>query len=72
MDVEEIHKLIVQLPPMSQKVFNLFVIDGFEHKEIANLLGISEGTSKWHLHSSREQLKVLLNKMAFTVKTLFL
>jgi RNA polymerase sigma factor (sigma-70 family) len=72
MDVEEIHKLIVQLPPMSQKVFNLYVVDGFEHKEIADMLGISEGTSKWHLHSSREQLKIMLNKIAFSVKTFLL
>ena len=57
MDAERIHKLIMELPPISQQVFNLFVIDGFEHKEIATMLGISEGTSKWHLHSSREQLK---------------
>ncbi|MGP8214336.1 MAG: RNA polymerase sigma factor [Bacteroidia bacterium] len=72
MDVEEIHKLIVQLPPMSQRVFNLFVVDGFEHKEIATMLGISEGTSKWHLHFSREQLKIMLTKMAYTVKTFLL
>jgi RNA polymerase sigma-70 factor (ECF subfamily) len=57
MDAERIHKLIMELPPISQKVFNLFVIDGFEHKEIAGMLGITEGTSKWHLHNSREQLK---------------
>src|ERR1700739_267453 len=72
MDVEEIHKLIVQLPPMSQRVFNLYVVDGFEHKEIADMLGISEGTSKWHLHSSRKQLKIMLNKIAFSVKTFLL
>jgi RNA polymerase sigma-70 factor (ECF subfamily) len=72
MDAEEIHKLITQLPPMSQRVFNLYVIDGFEHKEIAGMLGISEGTSKWHLHSSRVQLKIMLNKMAFAVKSLIL
>ena len=72
MDVEEIHKLIVQLPPMSQKVFNLYVVDGFEHKEIADMLGISEGTSKWHLHFSREQLKSMLTKMAYAVKMLIL
>jgi len=72
MNVEEIHKLIVQLPPMSQKVFNLYVVDGFEHKEIADMLGISEGTSKWHLHFSREQLKGMLTKMAYAVKMLIL
>ena len=61
MDVEVIHKMIMQLPPVSQRVFNLYVIDGYEHKEIAELLGISEGTSKWHLHNSREQLKTMLS-----------
>jgi RNA polymerase sigma factor (sigma-70 family) len=60
MNVEEIHRYIMKLPPVSQRVFNLYVIDGFEHKEIAAMLGISEGTSKWHLHHSREQLKVML------------
>ena len=63
MDVEIIHKLIMKLPPVSQKVFNLYVVDGFEHKEIAAMLGISEGTSKWHLHNSREQLKEMLSKV---------
>jgi RNA polymerase sigma factor (sigma-70 family) len=62
MDAERIHRLIMELPPVSQRVFNLFVIDGFEHKEIAVMLGISEGTSKWHLHNSREQLKEKLAK----------
>ena len=57
MDAERIHKLIMELPIVSQRVFNLFVIDGFDHKEIAAMLGISEGTSKWHLHNSRELLK---------------
>lgn len=63
MDVEAIHKLILELPPVSQKVFNLYVIDGFEHKEIAAMLGISEGTSKWHLHHSREQLKEMFTRV---------
>ncbi len=63
MDAERIHRLIMELPPISQKVFNLFVIDGFEHKEIASMLGITEGTSKWHLHNSREQLKEKLAKV---------
>jgi len=62
MDAERIHKLITELSPISQQVFNLFVIDGFEHKEIADMLGITEGTSKWHLHNSREQLKEKLAK----------
>lgn len=63
MDVEQIHKYIMMLPPVSQKVFNLYVIDGFDHKEIAQMLHISEGTSKWHLHNSREQLKNMLTRV---------
>lgn len=63
MDTEQIYNLIGQLPPMSQKVFNLYAIDGFAHKEIAEMLGMSEGTSKWHLSFSRQQLKEKLTKM---------
>ena len=63
MNVEEIHLLICKLPPMSQRVFNLYVIDGFSHKEISQLLGMTEGTSKWHLNSSREKLKEMLQKI---------
>ena len=68
MNAEEIHSLIRLLPPMSQKVFNLYVIDGFGHKEIAELLGMSEGTSKWHLNSSREKLKEMLQKFVSPYK----
>lgn len=60
MNAEQIHVLILKLPPMSQKVFNLFVIDGFSHKEIGELLHMSEGTSKWHLNFSRNKLKELI------------
>jgi RNA polymerase sigma-70 factor (ECF subfamily) len=68
MNVEQIHALIMQLPPMSQKVFNLYVIDGFSHKEIADLLKMSEGTSKWHLNLSRTRLKDMLTKVAVPVE----
>ena len=63
MDVDEINVLICQLPPMSRRVFNMYVIDGFSHKEIGQLLGMSEGTSKWHLNSSREKLKKMLQEL---------
>jgi RNA polymerase sigma factor (sigma-70 family) len=60
MDVEQIGAFIKKLPPMSQKVFNLFVVDGYGHKEISNMLGMSEGTSKWHLNFSRTKLKEMI------------
>ncbi len=68
MDVEQIHSLILTLPPMSQRVFNLFVIDGYGHKEIGAMLDISEGTSKWHLNSARTKLKEMLSIIANPVK----
>jgi RNA polymerase sigma-70 factor (ECF subfamily) len=68
MNVEQIHALILKLPPMSQKVFNLFVIDGFGHKEIADMLDMSEGTSKWHLNFSRSKLKDMITNLVSPLK----
>ncbi|HEY5407835.1 MAG TPA: sigma-70 family RNA polymerase sigma factor [Ginsengibacter sp.] len=55
----EIFKLIVQLPVGYRTVFNLYVIEGMPHKEVAAVLNISEGTSK----SQLSKAKVLLQKM---------
>ena len=50
---------------MSQKVFNMFAIDGYSHKEISSMLGMSTGTSKWHVSSARKELKLMISaKMA--------
>jgi RNA polymerase sigma-70 factor (ECF subfamily) len=61
-NVDEINRIVAKLPPTSRKVFQLFVIDGFDHSEIGEMLGISENTSKWHLHFSREKLKGMLSQ----------
>ena len=63
MDVEQIRELILKLPPVSQKVFNLYAIDGYTHKEISDLLGISEVTSRWHLNLSRTRLQEMILKI---------
>lgn len=62
-DAEELENMIRKLPPMSQKVFNLYVIDGYNHKEIGEKLDMSEGTSKWHLSSARKKLKAMMRKL---------
>jgi RNA polymerase sigma-70 factor (ECF subfamily) len=56
-------ELLKELPVISGKVFNLYVIDGFNHKEIGELLGMSEGTSKWHLSTARKLLREKLEKL---------
>jgi RNA polymerase sigma-70 factor (ECF subfamily) len=55
----EIFNLITQLPVGYRTVFNLYEIEGMKHKEIAELLHISEGTSK----SQLSKAKILLQKM---------
>lgn len=65
-DVEYLMSLIRQLAPMDRQVFNLFAIDGYTHKEIASLLNISEGTSKWHVHEARKKLKQSLLNVSKT------
>lgn len=56
----EIFNLVVTLPVGYRTVFNLFVIEGMEHKEIAALTGITEGTSKSQLSKARALLQKLL------------
>lgn len=57
MKATELLGLIRSLPPSTAAVFNLYIIEGYNHKEIGKLLGISEGTSKWHLSEARKQLQ---------------
>jgi len=55
-------EMIRQLPTATQTVFNLYVIEGYTHKEIGQRVGISEGTSKWHLSEARKILKQLIQE----------
>lgn len=55
--------LIKELPPQYRTVFNLYVIDGYNHIEIAALLSIPIGTSKSHLHKARTILKNNIKKI---------
>ena len=63
-EYEEILSAIKRLTPMTQRVFNLSVIDGYKHQEIANMLSISVGTSKWHLSTGRKTLQKELEKLS--------
>ena len=53
--------LVRKLPAATQAVFNLFIIEGYSHREIAVLLQITEGTSKWHISDARKKLQAMLN-----------
>jgi RNA polymerase sigma-70 factor (ECF subfamily) len=60
-EFKELVKLIQSLPSMTRTVFNLYVFDGYNHKEISEQLTISEGTSHWHLHQARNMLQKKIN-----------
>jgi RNA polymerase sigma factor (sigma-70 family) len=60
----ELLAVIDALPTHHKTVFNLHVIDGYKHKQIAQLLGISPGTSKSHLARARKKAQELLYKRA--------
>ncbi len=61
-DVDYILAVINRLPAMDKQVFNMFAIDGYSHKEIAEQLMITTGTSKWHVHEARKKIKESLIK----------
>ncbi|MFT5723567.1 MAG: RNA polymerase sigma factor (sigma-70 family) [Bacteroidia bacterium] len=60
LEVEDILQMLYRLPSLTKRVFNLFAIDGYKHREIGELLGMSEGNSKWHLNQARGQLQALI------------
>ena len=66
-DAEEILHLIIGLPVGYRTVFNLYVIEEFSHKEIAQMLGINESTSKTQYRKAKIKLKEMLlnNKNSF-------
>lgn len=63
---EEAVKIIQTLPEGFRKVLNLYVIDGYKHREIASMLGISIGTSKSQLNRARKLMKQKLIEYAKT------
>lgn len=59
---KEIIEMVQQLTPAYRTVFNLYVIEGFRHEEIAEMLGISVGSSKSNLSRAKQNLRVLLEE----------
>ena len=59
---DDVMKLLDYLPEGCRLVFNLYVIEGYKHKEIAESLGITEGTSKSQLNLAKTKLKDMLSK----------
>jgi RNA polymerase sigma-70 factor (ECF subfamily) len=57
MEYQQLLTMVRELPPGCQSVFNLYAIEGYQHNEIAELLGISEGTSKSQYARAKQLLQ---------------
>ncbi|NMH27509.1 RNA polymerase sigma factor [Flavobacterium silvaticum] len=62
LSVDDIQSLIDELPEGYRMIFNLYAIEGYKHKEIADMLGINEGTSRSQLSHARKMLQDNLEK----------
>jgi RNA polymerase sigma-70 factor (ECF subfamily) len=63
---QELLEMLQRVSPGYRTVFNLYVIEGYNHEEIANLLNISTGTSKSNLFKARGQLRKILTNFFLT------
>lgn len=59
---EEIIQALQELTPSYRSVFNLYVLEGFPHKEVAKMLDITESTSRSNLVKARNKLKIILQR----------
>ena len=72
---KEILKMVQSLTPSYRMVFTLYVIEGYTHREIADMLGIKEGTSKSNLQDARRKLQIMVKEnypqlyLAYALKT---
>jgi RNA polymerase sigma-70 factor (ECF subfamily) len=62
LEAEDIRMIIQELPEPTRTVFNLHAIEGYSHAEIAELLDMPEGTSKWHVFRARKELQIRISK----------
>lgn len=68
-DAGYLYQLILDLPDGYRTIFNLYVIEGYDHGEIAGLLGISENTSRSQLFKAKQLLKRKINQEGFSYGT---
>ena len=63
LEANDIIKLVNSLPQKAKEVLKLYAIEGYKHKEIAQLLGITEGTSKSQFSRAKKMLQISINAL---------
>jgi RNA polymerase sigma-70 factor (ECF subfamily) len=66
---EDVLPILQELPPAYRMVFNLFVLEGYKHHEIAEMLGISVSTSRSNFIRAKEKLRKILEKKRKVART---
>lgn len=61
-EAKDLEQAIQRLPPQAKAVFILFALEGYQHTEIASILGIAEGSSKAQYHRARQLLRSFLSE----------
>jgi RNA polymerase sigma-70 factor (ECF subfamily) len=61
-EAEDLYNMVIELPPGYRTVFNLFVVEGYSHAEIAAMLEISDNTSRSQLFKAKQLLKRKMEK----------
>ncbi len=62
LEAEYLYRMIQELTTASRSVFSLYVIEGYRHKDIGEMLGMDESTSRWHLAQARKTLQARIVK----------
>ena len=65
LSAEDLLKALQNLTPSYRSVFNLYVIEGYSHRELAEILGITESTSRSNLVKARSKLKEIISTFYF-------
>lgn len=65
-------KAVQKLPELNRTVFNMYVFEQLEHKEIAAKLNISEGTSRWYLSTTRGMLRKKITQLMSNLKPILI
>jgi len=66
LEADDIIKLIQSLPFNERSVFTLYEMEGYSHKEIGEMMGFAEGTSRWHLCNAKKSLQQTIESLKIT------
>lgn len=62
LNIDDIHNLLGELPEILRTVFNLYEIEGYNHKEISEFMGIGESSSRTYLARAKERLRSMVTR----------